>query len=49
MWLTKETINVRIYILELIRSVVNYEFTERIDSLISVSDNKQRIGSSIEI
>ena len=35
-------INVAIFILEFIRSVVNFEFTERIDSLISVSDNKQR-------
>lgn len=36
--------NVEIFILEFIRSVVNLEFTERIDSLISVSDNKQRNG-----
>lgn len=37
-------LNVEIFILEFIRSVVYYELTERIDSLISVFDTKQRMA-----
>ena len=36
---------VSIFILEFIRSVVNMDITERIDSFISVFDNKQRLYS----